>query len=36
MREPGDLLAFLWVARLVQDQQGDARFVTADQIWAAP
>ncbi|MYK25363.1 MAG: DnaD domain protein [Dehalococcoidia bacterium] len=34
MREPGDLLAFLWVARLVQEQQGDARFVTADQVWA--
>ena len=36
MREPGDLLAFLWVARLVQDQQGEARFVTADQVWALP
>ncbi len=36
MREPGDLIAFLWVARLVQDQQGDARFVTADQVWALP
>lgn len=36
MREPGDLLAFLWVARLVQDQQGDARFVTAGQVWALP
>lgn len=34
MREPGDVLAFLWVARLVQEQQGDARFVTAEQIWA--
>ncbi|MXY73249.1 MAG: DnaD domain protein [Dehalococcoidia bacterium] len=34
MREPGDVLAFLWVARLVQEQQGDARFVTADQVWA--
>lgn len=36
MREPGALLAFLWVARLVQDQQGDARFLTADQVWAVP
>ncbi|HCU99999.1 MAG: hypothetical protein CL897_06240 [Dehalococcoidia bacterium] len=36
MREPGDLLAFLWVARLVQEQQGDARFVTAAQIWVLP
>ena len=36
MREPGDLLAFLWVARLAQDQQGDARCVSADQIRALP
>lgn len=36
MREPGDLLAFLWTARLVQEQRGEARFVTADQVWAAP
>ena len=36
MREAGDLLAFLWVARLVQEQQGDARFVTAEQVWALP
>lgn len=36
MREPGDLLAFLWTARLAQEQRGEARFVTADQVWAAP
>lgn len=36
MREPGELLAFLWTARLVQEQRGEARFVTADQVWAAP
>lgn len=36
MRAPGDLLAFLWTARLVQDQRGEARFVTAAQVWAAP
>lgn len=36
MREPGALLAFLWVARLAQEQQGDARFVTVDQLWALP
>ena len=36
MRAPGDLLAFLWTARLVQEQRGEARFVTADQVWAAP
>ncbi len=36
MREAGDLLAFLWVARLVQEQQGESRFVTAEQLWALP
>ena len=36
MREPGEVLAFLWVARLTQEQQGTARFLTADQIWAVP
>ncbi len=36
MRETGDLLAFLWVARLVQEQQGEARFVTAAQIREHP
>ncbi len=36
MREPGDLLAFLWVARLVRERTGEARFVTADQVWAIP
>ena len=36
MRAPGELLAFLWVARLVQDQRGEARFVTAEGVWAAP
>lgn len=29
----GDLLAFLWASRLVQEQRGDARFVTAERIW---
>ncbi|MCC7364422.1 MAG: DnaD domain protein [Dehalococcoidia bacterium] len=33
MREPGDLLAFLWASRFVQDVRGDARFVSADGIW---
>ncbi len=31
---PGDLLAFLWVARVVQEQRGEARFVSAEQLWA--
>jgi DnaD/phage-associated family protein len=35
MREPGELLAFLWVARLTQQQRGEHRFVEAGQIWAA-
>ncbi len=32
--EPGDLLAFLWAAKIVQEQRGEARFVTAQQILA--
>lgn len=35
MRNPGELLAFLWVSRLVQEQQGAVRFVSASQVWAA-
>ena len=34
LRAPGDLLAFLWAARTVQGQRGEARFITADAIWA--
>ncbi len=34
MTAPGELLAFLWVARLVQEQRGAERFVSADQVWA--
>jgi len=34
MTAPGELLAFLWVARLVQEQKGTVRFVSADQVWA--
>ena len=34
MRGTDDLLAFLWLARSVQDQRGEARFATADQVWA--
>jgi DnaD/phage-associated family protein len=34
LRAPGDLLAFLWVARIVQEQRGEAVFATADQVWA--
>lgn len=30
---PGDLLAFLWLSRAVQEQRGDARFVTTAQLW---
>ena len=36
LRAPGDLLAFLWASRLIQEQRGEARFVTADQLWAEP
>lgn len=34
MSQPGELLAFLWLARLVQAQKSEARFATADQVWA--
>ncbi|MCC6383141.1 MAG: DnaD domain protein [Dehalococcoidia bacterium] len=33
---PGDVLAFLWASRLIQEQRAEARFVTAGEIWAAP
>lgn len=36
MTEAGELLAFLWVSRLVQEQRGEARFVTAGRVWAEP
>lgn len=34
MKEPGELLAFLWTLRLVQEQRGEARFVSAAELWA--
>lgn len=34
LREPGELLAFLWVARLTQQQRAEYRFVDAGQVWA--
>jgi DnaD/phage-associated family protein len=33
LQEPGDLLAFLWVARLVQERPAEPRYVTIDEIW---
>jgi DnaD/phage-associated family protein len=36
LQQAGDLLAFLWVARLTQEQRTDPRFVNADQVWAYP
>ena len=33
---PGDVLAFLWASRLIQEQRGEARFVTSGHIWAEP
>lgn len=33
LQHPGDLLAFLWVARLAQEQPAQPSGVTADQIW---
>ncbi len=34
MQSAEELLAFLWVSRLVQEQHGEARFVNVDQVWA--
>jgi DnaD/phage-associated family protein len=34
LRTPAEVLAFLWVCRLVQEQRGDHRFVSAEQLWA--
>jgi len=36
LEAPGALLAFLWVARLAQEQRSDQRCVSADDIWAHP
>lgn len=36
MKSAEELLAFLWVSKLAQQQRGDARFATAGQIWAEP
>jgi len=36
MQRPEELLAFLWVARTVQEQKGEARFAGAAQLWATP
>jgi DnaD/phage-associated family protein len=30
------LLAFLWASRLIQEQRGDVRCVTGEDIWAQP
>ena len=35
LRAAGDLLAFLLVSRLVQEQRSEVRFVDADSIWAS-
>ncbi len=34
MQTPDELLAFLWVARLTQEQKGEARCVSDEDIWA--
>lgn len=36
MKEPGEVLAFLWASRLVQEQRGEARYVTAAKVWSEP
>lgn len=34
MQSTDELLAFLWVSRLVQEQKGEARCVSRDEVWA--
>lgn len=36
LESPGALLAFLWVSRLVQEQRGDVRCSTVEDVWAFP
>jgi DnaD/phage-associated family protein len=36
LESPEALLAFLWMARVVQQRRGDGRFATADDVWATP
>lgn len=36
LKQPGELLAFLWAARLIQEQRQEPRCVTADDIWGQP
>ena len=34
MREPAELLAFLWASRFVQEERGSERFVSSEGIWS--
>ena len=36
MKEPGELLAFLWALHMTQAQSGEARFASASEIWEHP
>ena len=36
LQSAGALLAFLWVSRLVQEQRGDIRCSTVEDVWAYP
>jgi len=36
MESPGELLAFLWVARITQERKVSERFVSEDEVWAYP
>ncbi|HMO94853.1 MAG TPA: DnaD domain protein [Tepidiformaceae bacterium] len=36
LKEAGELLAFLWAARLIQEIRAEPRCVTAGEIWAHP
>ena len=34
MCSPDEVLAFLWTSRVVQEQRGEVRYVTAAQVWS--
>lgn len=36
MEDPAELLAFLWVMRLVQDRRGNERFASEAEVWTFP
>ncbi len=36
LQAPGELLAFLWAARLIQEQREEPRCISAEELWSQP